>query len=121
MVQVICHICIWNFIFTKSNVFSFVCFFLSMTETDRHSFNFDTTSVDWKVLISTMIMSVRTYNLKQTIDQLEAAEKSFNYLKLLHFMVKFFICLIILCIYWRTFGGDFMSFFIVACLCYYFI
>lgn len=92
-----------------------------MTETDRHSFNFDTTSVDWKTLISTSIWSVRTYNLKQTPEQLKAAEESFNYLKLLHFTFKFFICLIVPCTYWRIWGTNFLSLFIVGCLCYYFI
>lgn len=113
----------WILLFTISETilfFLFCLFISSMTETDRHSFNFDTTSIDWKELLSTFLMSVRTYNLKQTPDQLQAAEKLFNYLKLLHFTVKFFVSLLILCTYWAAFGGNSLSLFIVMCFCYYF-
>lgn len=76
-----------------------------MTENDKRSFPFDTTSIDWKTFTLTCIMSMRRYYLMQTPDQLETAEKLFNYRKLLHVAVKYCIWLLIVCIFWCAFDA----------------
>lgn len=83
-----------------------------MNENDKRSFNFDTASINWALFVETMIKSIRVYNLKQTSEQLMAADKQFNHMKWLHFMLKYFVWLVMFGAFWFVFrahssdGGD---------------
>lgn len=74
-----------------------------MTRADKKHFNFDASGVDLDTYIVRMIKSLRVRYCKETEEQIERAENGANYLKIIHYVFKYFVILAVIGIIYAFF------------------
>lgn len=62
-----------------------------MTGADKNHFSVDATGVDLDAYSDSIIKSLRIRYCKETEEQMERAENGVNYLRIIHYLFKYFV------------------------------